>query len=34
VDPGTASVEVMAEVAPKNSSLKSGMTAQVTLPKN
>jgi RND family efflux transporter MFP subunit len=34
VDPGTASVEVIAELASKNSSLKSGMTAQVTLPKN
>jgi membrane fusion protein, multidrug efflux system len=34
VDPGTASVEVIAELAAKNSSLKSGMTAQVTLPKN
>jgi membrane fusion protein, multidrug efflux system len=32
VDPGTASVEVIAELAAKNSSLKSGMTAQVTLP--
>ena len=34
VDPGTASVEVIAELAVKNSPLKSGMTAQVTLPKN
>ena len=32
VDPGTASVEVVAELVAKNSSLKSGMTAQVTLP--
>jgi membrane fusion protein, multidrug efflux system len=34
VDPGTASVEVIAELAARNSSLKSGMTAQVILPKN
>lgn len=33
VDPGTASIEVVAEVQ-KNSSLKSGMTTQVTVPKN
>jgi membrane fusion protein (multidrug efflux system) len=32
VDPSTASVEVVAELLAKNSSLKSGMTAQVTLP--
>jgi membrane fusion protein, multidrug efflux system len=34
VDPSTASVEVVAELASRKTSLKSGMTAQVTLPKN
>jgi membrane fusion protein, multidrug efflux system len=33
VDPSTASVEVVAELASRQTSLKSGMTAQVTLPK-
>lgn len=34
VDPSTASVEVVAQVMSRATTLKSGMTAQVTLPKN